>query len=162
VRVGSVRLCVERVSSVCPTGCWCGHIYADACDTTRHCTTRPTRVIDCRRCHDLLSYLSFTFRMCCVCVCVINRELWKALLETLAQIHNVDHVAVGLETFGRAGGYFTRQVKTLTKVSTAQLGAAPDKVPAIPHFDSIAGILGDHQPTDAVSICHGDFKVSDA
>lgn len=88
-----------------------------------------------------------------------RRELWKALLETLAQIHNVDYAAVGLENFGRAGGYFTRQVKSLSKVSIAQLGAAPDKVPAIPHFDAIAGILRDQQPTDAVSICHGDFKM---
>jgi aminoglycoside phosphotransferase (APT) family kinase protein len=90
------------------------------------------------------------------------RKLWQALLETLAQIHNVDYLSVGLEKFGRAGGYFTRQVKSLSKVSAAQLSAAPDKVPAIPHFDEIATVLRDSQPADSISICHGDFKVCNA
>ena len=34
---------------------------------------------------------------------------------------NVDFRAVGLAEFGRAGGYFKRQIKSLSKVSRAQL-----------------------------------------
>ena len=40
-----------------------------------------------------------------------------ALIEVLAALHNVDFRKVGLEGYGRAGGYFARQVRSLSKVS---------------------------------------------
>ena len=38
--------------------------------------------------------------------------LYDSLLETLAALHSVDVVGVGLETFGRPSGYVQRQLKT--------------------------------------------------
>ena len=38
--------------------------------------------------------------------------LYDSLLETLAALHSVDVIGVGLETFGRPSGYVQRQLKT--------------------------------------------------
>jgi len=84
-------------------------------------------------------------------------QCWRSLVETLAKIHNVDYQKVGLEGFGKSGGYFQRQVKTLTKVSAAQ--EAVDNVPKIPKFQELGQRLVHDQPRDLVSICHGDYKM---
>lgn len=44
-----------------------------------------------------------------------------SLMATLAAIHNVDYESVGLGDYGRAGGYFVRQTKSLSKVSAVLL-----------------------------------------
>jgi aminoglycoside phosphotransferase (APT) family kinase protein len=87
-----------------------------------------------------------------------RRGIWLALIDVLATLHNVNFRAVGLETFGRDHGYFSRQLKSLTKVSKAQL-AASAAVPGIPFFDELVSILQEQQPQDSVSIVHGDFKM---
>jgi len=84
-----------------------------------------------------------------------RHKCWMSLLETLAKIHNVDFRAVGLEKFGRAGGYFERQIKSLSKVSAAQAAVDPVKVPKIPQFEETGKRLVSEQPKDMVSICHG-------
>mmetsp|Transcript_2073 Transcript_2073/g.4723 ORF Transcript_2073/g.4723 Transcript_2073/m.4723 type:complete len:389 (-) Transcript_2073:53-1219(-) len=84
---------------------------------------------------------------------------WRSLLESLARIHNVDFRAVGLEDFGRAGGYFERQVKSLSKVSQAQEAVDPVKVPKIPKFKELGERIISDRPEDKVSICHGDYKM---
>mmetsp|Transcript_14036 Transcript_14036/g.17035 ORF Transcript_14036/g.17035 Transcript_14036/m.17035 type:complete len:384 (-) Transcript_14036:172-1323(-) len=83
---------------------------------------------------------------------------WKALMEVLAKIHNVDYKAAGLGDYGKAGGYFERQSKTLTKVSQAQ-EAVSSEVPRINNFNQMAELIRTEQPPDAVSICHGDYKL---
>src|SRR5262249_13869829 len=37
-------------------------------------------------------------------------QYFDAMSDALASLHNVDHVAAGLSDYGRAAGYFTRQV----------------------------------------------------
>lgn len=114
---------------------------------------------------------------------------YASVVRTLSAIHSVDVDAVGLGSFGRRGGYYERQLKTLKKVSAAQVKAAraalqrrradeesgsrgagaggagvkveegdEDRI-LIPRFDDMAGWLGKHLPPDAVTLCHGDFKV---
>ena len=36
-------------------------------------------------------------------------RIYDAMNDTLAKLHDVDHIAVGLETFGKPGSYFARQ-----------------------------------------------------
>mmetsp|Transcript_146 Transcript_146/g.291 ORF Transcript_146/g.291 Transcript_146/m.291 type:complete len:353 (-) Transcript_146:355-1413(-) len=86
-------------------------------------------------------------------------KCWVSLMETLAKIHNVDYESIGLGQFGRSGGYFARQLRSLSKVSKAQEAVSADKVPKIPHFGELAKRLHDEQPPDMVSICHGDYKM---
>lgn len=87
-----------------------------------------------------------------------RRAHWFALMDVLAKLHNVDFRAVGLESFGKAGGYFERQTHSLSKVSQAQ-EAVGDMVPKIPDFNHLVAVLRSQQPKDAVSICHGDYKM---
>lgn len=99
---------------------------------------------------------------------------YASVVETLVAIHGVDPRAVGLGDFGRFGGFYPRQIKTLSKVSAAQAAAAAkalevsgalkpgDDVEAlvgIPRFADMRAWLEAHMPPDEVSLIHGDYKV---
>ena len=81
-----------------------------------------------------------------------------ALASTLAALHAVDHVAAGLERFGRPDGYAARQLKRWSGqweiVGTHFSGdvrAAADR---------LAGRLADGLPTQhATGIVHGDYRL---
>ncbi|WP_428398728.1 phosphotransferase family protein [Nocardia fluminea] len=77
-----------------------------------------------------------------------------ALVRVLADLHAVDPVAVGLESFGRPTGFVTRQVKLWAsqweRVKTREL---PDV--ATLHAALAAAI----PPETSASIVHGDFRI---
>ena len=77
------------------------------------------------------------------------------LLSTLAALHQVDHVAAGLEDFGRPDGYAARQLERWSRqwdsVGIADLEPAARRVMAR---------LAARVPTQrATSIVHGDFRI---
>lgn len=77
-----------------------------------------------------------------------------ALIRTLADLHAVDHEAVGLGEFGRPEGFVARQVKTWTR----QWGIV--KTRDLPDVEKLAGLLAENIPTDSANaIVHGDFRV---
>jgi len=77
-----------------------------------------------------------------------------ALIRTLADLHAVDHEAVGLAEFGRPEGFVARQVKTWTR----QWGIV--KTRELPDVEKLAGLLANNIPTDSANaIVHGDFRV---
>ncbi|MGZ8177503.1 phosphotransferase family protein [Williamsia sp. SKLECPSW1] len=77
-----------------------------------------------------------------------------ALIRTLADLHAVDHQAVGLGEFGRPEGFVARQVKTWTR----QWGLV--KTRELPDVERLAGLLAENIPTDSANaIVHGDFRV---
>lgn len=77
-----------------------------------------------------------------------------ALIRTLADLHAVDHEAVGLGEFGRPQGFVARQVKTWTR----QWGIV--KTRELPDVEKLAGLLAENIPTDSANaIVHGDFRV---
>ena len=83
-----------------------------------------------------------------------------ALVEMLAALHGVDHVAVGLETFGRPDGYAARQLRRWS-------GQWPLVTPGHGETDAMAEALGralsDRIPEQrAVSVVHGDFRIDNA
>ena len=84
-------------------------------------------------------------------------------METLAKLHRVDYNAVGLQTFGKPTGYYNRQLKTFTAITTQQAAVidaeTKEPVGAIPHVDEMIQMLRDNQPADRTSIVHGDFKL---
>jgi len=92
-----------------------------------------------------------------------NDSRWKAATKTLAKLHTVQHKSVGLEKFGRAGGYYARQMKTFKTISEAQ-AATEDiktgkKVGPVPHFNQLLDWFAKHLPPDRTSIVHGDYKL---
>lgn len=79
------------------------------------------------------------------------------LLDALARLHRVDHIAVGLEQFGRPSAYAARQVRRWSGqweiVGSEATGRAEelverlrDRIPAQPH----------------TSIVHGDYRIDNA
>ena len=77
------------------------------------------------------------------------------LVEALAQLHHVDHVAAGLERFGRPDGYSARQVARWS--SQWDLVGTPGLTRAA---TEVAALLEAAVPEQrSVGIVHGDFRI---
>jgi aminoglycoside phosphotransferase (APT) family kinase protein len=81
--------------------------------------------------------------------------MYDAMNEVLARLHKVDWRAVGLEGFGRPGGYFARQIARWTRQWQAS------RTREIPEIDCLIAWLPAHVPPDddATTIVHGDFRL---
>jgi aminoglycoside phosphotransferase (APT) family kinase protein len=84
-----------------------------------------------------------------------RRAIYDSMVETLARLHAVDYVAIGLQDYGRPGNYFARQAARWTK----QYRAAEDET--IPAMERLIQWLPDHLPKDdSSSIVHGDYGLN--
>jgi aminoglycoside phosphotransferase (APT) family kinase protein len=70
-----------------------------------------------------------------------------------------------MANFGRANGFYNRQLKTFNTIQMAQ-ASAKDKdtgipVGKIPHFDEMVEFFGNPktQPEDRSTFVHGDYKI---
>jgi len=80
--------------------------------------------------------------------------VYDAMNEALATLHQVDYHAVGLDGFGRQGGYCERQIKRWTR---QYLGVKTDDVP---EMEKLMSWLPDHIPAhDRTTIAHGDYRL---
>ncbi|KAK3821466.1 MAG: kinase-like domain-containing protein [Benniella sp.] len=91
-----------------------------------------------------------------------RRLCWISAVDTLAKLHKVDHVAIGLESYGKPSGFYRRQIGSLSKVAAAQASAknaegAP--VGPIPGIDELAEWFKKYEVKDSTSIVHGDYKM---
>ncbi|MEH3105023.1 MAG: phosphotransferase family protein [Sphingomonas phyllosphaerae] len=83
-----------------------------------------------------------------------RRAHYEAMIDTLADLHNTDHVAIGLEDYGRPGNYFERQVARWTK---QYRGAETEPMPAM---ERLIDFLPRTVPAqERTSIVHGDYRV---
>lgn len=81
-----------------------------------------------------------------------------ALASTLAALHHVDHVAVGLERFGRPDAYAARQLARWAGQWEIVGAEADPSVRAL--ADTLVGALGDRLPRQAATgIVHGDYRI---
>jgi aminoglycoside phosphotransferase (APT) family kinase protein len=82
--------------------------------------------------------------------------LTDQLLRTLAALHRIDHVAIGLERFGRPDGYAERQVRRWS--DQWALVSTPGPLQSL--ASSVSRRLADHVPPQrATGIVHGDFRI---
>lgn len=80
--------------------------------------------------------------------------IYGELARVLARLHAVDPAAVGLEDFGRRGGYLARQVARWSKQYEAS------KTSAIPAMEALIRYLPAHLPPDDVTtLAHGDYRL---
>jgi aminoglycoside phosphotransferase (APT) family kinase protein len=81
-------------------------------------------------------------------------RMYDSLAASLAALHNVDPEAVGLDDYGRHGGYFARQIARWTRQwELTRQGDNPD-------VTRLIAWLPEHIPEDeAWAISHGDFRV---
>ncbi|MCA8927350.1 MAG: phosphotransferase [Alphaproteobacteria bacterium] len=79
---------------------------------------------------------------------------YDAMNDTMARLHNVDFRAVGLESYGRVGGYMARQVKRWSGQYEAS------KTDDLKEMDHLVVWLNDNMPEDdETTIVHGDFRM---
>ncbi len=80
--------------------------------------------------------------------------IYDAMNAALAALHRVDYRAVGLEGYGRVGGYMARQVRRWAGQYEMS------KTDEVPEMDSLAAWLGEHMPDDSeTAIVHGDYRL---
>lgn len=77
-----------------------------------------------------------------------------AMNDTLARLHGLDHAALGLADYGRAGGYVSRQI---TRWSRQYL--EDELAGRHPAMDKLVEWLPQHLPArDETTLTHGDFR----
>jgi len=80
--------------------------------------------------------------------------IYEAMVDTLAALHNTDHVAAGLGDYGRPGNYFERQVGRWTKQYRAS------ETEHMPEVEALIEWLPRTLPEQTrTSIVHGDFRI---
>lgn len=79
---------------------------------------------------------------------------FDAMNATIAQLHSIDHEAVGLGDYGKPGNYFARQVGRWSKQYLEDELAGRD-----PNMDALVEWLPTAIPDgDETSVVHGDFR----
>lgn len=88
------------------------------------------------------------------CTPAERRGIYNAMIDTLADLHAIDPVAVGLGDYGKPGNYFERQVARWTKQYRAS------ETETIPEMDRLIDWLPRTMPVqDRVAIVHGDYRI---
>jgi aminoglycoside phosphotransferase (APT) family kinase protein len=83
-----------------------------------------------------------------------RRATSEALVDTLAEIHNVDLDRAGLTDFGRPDGYLERQITTFSTLA----GQVSER--SLPLVAEIGAWLDAHRPeTQRHALVHGDYRL---
>ncbi len=83
-----------------------------------------------------------------------RRAIFDDMNDVLARLHRVDRQAVGLETFGRPGNYFARQIHRWSEQYRA---SETEKIEAM---ERLMEWLPTHIPEgDETTIVHGDYRL---
>lgn len=80
--------------------------------------------------------------------------IYDEMNRVIAQLHSLDYRAIGLETYGKPGNYFSRQIERWT---TQYKAAETESIPAM---EQLIEWLPQHIPEGELStIVHGDFRM---
>lgn len=84
-----------------------------------------------------------------------RRAVSAAVVDTLADLHNIDVAASGLSGLGKPAGFVERQVRGWTERWQRSQTAT------MPEMDALSAWLRDHLPGDPAipAVVHGDFKL---
>ena len=85
-------------------------------------------------------------------------ELLLKVVQTLAQLHSQDVDKLGLANYGRNGGFYERQIKTMTRTTQAQVELGGGKAAPIPRLKELLAWFSANMPEDRSALMHGDFK----
>jgi len=85
---------------------------------------------------------------------VDRRAHYDAMIDMLAGLHNLDYAVAGLETYGKPGNYFGRQVARWTKQYRA---SETETMPAVERL--IEWLPATLPAQTRTSIVHGDFRI---
>lgn len=81
-------------------------------------------------------------------------SVYRSMIGTLARLHNLDYVELGLENHGKTGNYFERQINTWTK----QYRRAETET--IEEVEKLIAWLPETVPEQTrTSVIHGDYRI---
>jgi len=80
--------------------------------------------------------------------------IWREINRVIAALHTVDYRAVGLESYGRSGGYIQRQIERWTKQYRT---SETERIEAMDNL--IAWLPNNIPPGDETTIVHGDYRI---
>ncbi|MBC7986420.1 MAG: phosphotransferase family protein [Sphingomonadaceae bacterium] len=80
--------------------------------------------------------------------------IYRAMIATLADLHNLDYVAAGLESHGKPGNYFGRQVERWSR--QYRLAQTDDIAEMESLIDWLPRTI---PPQERTSIIHGDYRI---
>lgn len=83
-----------------------------------------------------------------------RRLIYDAMIDTLARLHAIEVDSVGLETFGRPGNYFARQMDRWERQYRAS------QTEPAPQIDALIAFLAATVPAQSrTTILHGDYRI---
>ncbi|MEO1167772.1 MAG: phosphotransferase family protein [Pseudomonadota bacterium] len=81
-------------------------------------------------------------------------SIYRAMIGTLARLHNLDYKEIGLENHGKPGNYFERQVHTWTKLYRMA------ETETIPEVEKLIEWLPTTVPEQTrTGVIHGDYRL---
>ena len=80
--------------------------------------------------------------------------IYTEMNRVIAALHSIDYAAIGLDTFGRPGNYFARQIGRWSKQYQA---SETEKIPAMDKL--IAWLPHNIPPGEETTIVHGDYRM---
>ena len=81
-------------------------------------------------------------------------EMYGQLVDTLADLHNIDPAAADLADFGKAGNYFERQVTRWTRQYR------DSETDYLPEMERLIAFLPETLPEQSrTSVVHGDYRI---
>ncbi len=84
-----------------------------------------------------------------------RRAMYLDMMRVLAAVHAVDYKAVGLETYGRPGNYYERQISRWTKQYNAS------RTEDLASMEKLLEWVPAHLPESSeTTIAHGDFRLA--
>ncbi len=96
---------------------------------------------------------------------ILTIRRWHDAVQTLAKLHRIAPSSIGLTNFGKPRGFYNRQIKTFSTISSSQAHAVDVDtkvaVGKIPHYDDTVAFLRNPstQPQDRGTLIHGDYKI---
>jgi aminoglycoside phosphotransferase (APT) family kinase protein len=83
-----------------------------------------------------------------------RQRMYEQLVDTLADLHNIDPASADLEDFGKPGNYFERQVMRWTRQYR------DSQTDYIPEMERLIAFLPETLPRQSrTSIVHGDYRI---
>ena len=82
-------------------------------------------------------------------------QMYDAMNQVLAALHDINPASIGLENYGKPGNYFARQVDRWTTQYRAS------QTQELAPMEALITYLSDHIPADdgQVALVHGDFRL---
>ncbi|CAG8552908.1 7724_t:CDS:2 [Diversispora eburnea] len=93
----------------------------------------------------------------------VRNQCWYLAIETLAKLHKVDYISIGLESYGRSSkNFYSRQINSLLKITKVQAQVKDEngnQVGPLPKLDEIIEWFKRNEIKDETSIVHGDYRI---